>query len=180
MGELLERIKDRVSEKDSPIRTVKGVAKAIGMSEAGFYTMLKRESAKYGTLLAIAKSLNVDISSLTGDTKNISTTNIVNSKDSEGKEGDTHFGEVTLERIMHDMHEMRQVFEEQLRAKDRQIERLLDLLGKPEGAIVDGPLSTVAFDAMMDTYRSSFFGRFGLAPLFSAVSVAKLVAPRSL
>ncbi|MCX6216548.1 hypothetical protein [Spirosoma sp.] len=143
MAQLLERIKDRVAQKDSPIRTVKGVAEAIGMSEAGFYVMIKRGTSKTGTILAIAKSLNVEPSYLLDDLKNDS---IPQSKILA--EGDL------LERIEQKVQDMKQMFEEQLRAKDRQIERLLDLLGKPEGA-AEEPLSTaqIEFNKIFNEYR---------------------------
>jgi hypothetical protein len=140
MEDLLNKIKDRISEKNSPIKTVKGVIDAIGMSEAGFYRMVQRDTIKYGTILALAKALEVDESYFTGSTKqNLST--------DEGYS----FGADVLNRLRDDMHAMKQLFEEQLIAKDRQIEKLIDLLGKLEGA-TEGPLSPDYFASKVDTY----------------------------
>ncbi|RYC69841.1 hypothetical protein [Spirosoma sordidisoli] len=167
MEQLLEKIKDRVGEKTSPIRTVKSLAGAIGMSEAGFYTMLKRGTTKYGTLLAIADKLNVDVSYFSDDTSQHYNYKSLSQTKSESI--DDSFD------IQKEIRELKQVFEEQLRAKDRQIEKLLDLLGKPEGAICL-PLSTgdFKFDLnMRDYYIASLTNMLGTSYAFVGQPIVK-------
>jgi hypothetical protein len=121
MEQMLDRIRDRIVEKDSPIKSMKALSEAIGMSEGGFYMMFRKGTMKLRTKEAICDALNVSQTYFDNST-------ITNNK------SDVDFGDTVLDKIMQDMHEMRQLFEDQLKAKDRQIEKLLDLLGKLEGA----------------------------------------------
>ena len=173
MEHLLEKIKDRVGEKSSPIKTIKGVAEAIGMSESGFYVMLKRKTTKYGTILSIAKSLEVDANYFTDTANNSSTT----AKKVQESVPDFDRFESTLQL-------MKETFEEQLRAKDRQIDsltRMLEsVLGKSEG-VISLPLSSNSeFEQLMREYRGLVLNQPEIAPLlFSNPFDVKLVAPRS-
>lgn len=147
MDQLLDKIKERVAQRDSPIRTVKAVAETIGMSEAGFYVMLKRGTTKKGTLLAISSALAVDPSYFSDGLQNTNT----------HKTTDVSDGELP-DRFERALSQVKEVFEEQLRAKDRQIDnlhRMLEsVLGKSEG-VTDEPLSTSLseFNELFNSYR---------------------------
>ena len=69
----------------------------------------------------------------------------------------------------------------QIKAKDNQIATLLELLGKPEGAIVQ-PLypGMMPFEKMMRQYKEAVLGPIRTYHFFLAQPVAKLVAPRCL
>lgn len=173
MDQLLDRIKERVAQRDSPLRTVKSVAETIGMSEAGFYVMLKRGTTKMGTLMAISKALAVEPSYFNDDKQNAIQTKNTNFSDED-----------TSDRFERTLSEMREIFEEQLRAKDRQIDglqRTVDvLLGKSEG-VISLPLSSNSeFEQLMREYRGLVLSQPEIAPLlFSNPFDVKLVAPRS-
>lgn len=68
-----------------------------------------------------------------------------------------------------------------LQLRDEMISQLQrELWGKPEGAILDRPLSEMGFEALYQHYLAAVQGGLGSVPFFSAPLSAKLVAPRSL
>ncbi|GAB3803097.1 hypothetical protein GCM10028819_32460 [Spirosoma humi] len=155
MEKIMEKIKDRIGEKSSPIKSLKSLAEAIGMSEGGFYMMFKKGTMKIKTKEAICKALDVSQTYFDDD-------------DSYLNEPNESFGDDVLSRITKEMHEMRQVFEEELKAKNLQIaglQRMLEsVLGKSEGAISE-PLSAglSGFNALLNSYRAAA----GLEELFN-------------
>ena len=170
MEKMLEKIKDRLVEKDSPIKSQKALAEAIGMSEGGFYLMFKKGTMKLKTRHAIMKALNVDESYF-------SEYSILN-------EYSDNFGSDVLKKIMSDIHEMKLVFEEQLRVKDQQIaglQRTIEVLvGKFEGDAIMPLLNSgdQVFDNHMQQYKALVLGQ--AAPVKKSVNRnQKLVAPRS-
>lgn len=169
----MEKIKKRIAEKDSPVKSLKALAEAIGMSEGGFYMMFKKDTMKLKTKKAICTALNVSQSYF--DDSNIT---IYEPQDS--------FGNDVLQRITGEMHEMRQVFEEELKAKNLQIaglQRMLEsVLGKSEGA-AEMPLSTdmLVFNRLFNEYRGLALG-IDLSSVFTTEvqqQDVKLVAPHS-
>lgn len=173
MEKMLERIKDRLVEKDSPIKSQKALAEAIGMSEGGFYLMFKKGTMKLKTRQAIAAALNVDESYF--------------SRSQNYNEPNDNFGGDVLKKIMSDLQEMKLVFEEQLRAKDSQIaglQRMLEsVLGKFEGDILMPLLDSgnPAFDKIYREYVAQVLSQVNTIPVKESVrrQDQKLVAPRS-
>jgi DNA-binding Xre family transcriptional regulator len=166
MGDMLDRIKDRIVEKDCPIKSIKALVEKIGMSEAGFYSMVKKGTTKVKTMEAICSALEVP-------------NDYFEEGNSERKESSSDFADNILQKIEKDMREMKQMFEDQLRAKDTQIaglQRMLEtVLGKPEGAILE-PLFTEAGNFEKDIRTYAKVALAGLMPgdsFFIPFSVAK-------
>lgn len=136
MEEMLNRIKDRILEKDCPIKTLKGLSEAIGMSEGGFYIMFNRGTMKVKTKEAICDALKVG-------------RDYFDKSDTNKEVFGANLSDISLQRFYSQLEQMKTVFEEQLKVKDKQLEAkdnqleakdnqintLLNLLGKIEGVI---------------------------------------------
>ncbi|GAB3550713.1 hypothetical protein [Spirosoma fluminis] len=158
MDRILELVKSRIRQPDSPLKTVKAVAEAIDMSESGFYRMVERGTYKVPTLLALSKALDLKDDYFLPE---------ASKKSSREHSVDTNGIEAILSEL--------RILREQLQVKDRQIEKLLDLLGKPEGAIYQ-PLYTgdLQFDLMVRDYTFNGLVKLLEAPSnFFAEPVAK-------
>lgn len=157
-------------------QTKKSLYDYLKMTGNGFDAMMKNNTFTAVRLAQIADFFEVEITELYGKTAQVQKAT---------------FGEETLQKVMQEMkqelkQELKQEFSEQLRIKDRQIEKLIDLLGKPEGAIIE-PTSTEYkhFEETMNLYVSYVSTHMGVdlshVKTFSkSVAEQKLVAPRSL
>lgn len=173
MDKIMERIKDRLVEKDSPIKSLKALAEAIGMSEGGFYLMFKKGTMKLKTKEAICEVLGIDESYF--------------SETSNNNEHDDSFGGGVIDKIAREMQSMRLSFEEQLKAKDQQIaglqknldsaQRMLEtVLGKSKGAI-EGPLSPDEFKKATRTVQQLGISQVANKGIPFKPQMVKLVAP---
>ncbi|WP_077919767.1 hypothetical protein [Spirosoma sp. 209] len=159
--------------------TKKSLYDHLKMTANGFDGMVKNNSITASRLAEISQFFDVPVSYFYGEEASYT-------KKSDNKNS---FGEEVLTRMADDLETLRKVFEDQLRAKDRQIEKLLDLLGKLEGAIEQPLLSgQMTFTEMYKKYTAEVAQQFDLpyagqilpsSPLFTAMAEQKLVAPRS-
>jgi transcriptional regulator with XRE-family HTH domain len=115
----------------------------MGISKGNLYNLFRKDTFEVKYVRKASEILGIPMSTILGHESNI---------ESHELNQPNNFGEQVIAQMSKNIDEIREYFElelqlknRQLEAKDRQIEKLLDLLGKLEGAILE-PLSRFTGD----------------------------------